>query len=113
MDNIITNIINITNKYSLPYEIEKKILNNILSPDYHNLIKYDSNIISELSIEYIEQIRIFSNFNENCFQNYCVLLKNTDLVLPVINYMNYDNYIQSLYILERLHDKYNINFQLQ
>jgi hypothetical protein len=114
MEKTITNILCTTSKYKIPPDIEKVILNKVLSLNYHNLIEYDNSaFISELSIEFIEQIRIFSDYNDQHNKHYCVLLKNTDLILPVINFMNSDNYIQSVNILETLQSKLNIHFQLQ
>ena len=110
MDNVITNILCITNSNHIPCELTEHIINKIFTPTYHKLIPYNNEYISELSIEFIEQIRILSNFNKDIKYNYCVLLKNTDLILPIINYMNYDNYIQSVNIVEKLQDKFDINF---
>lgn len=112
MERFITKVLCITNDNHIPRELTKIIINKLLTPSYHKLLPYDDEFISELSIEFIEQIRIISNFKEDHKSNYCVLLKNTDLLLPVINYRNYDNYIQTVDTLEKLQDKFNINFQL-
>jgi len=110
MENVITNILCITNKNQLPSELTKIILNKAFTPSYHKLIQYNDELISELSIDFIEHIRIICNFNEDFQYSYCVLLKNTDLILPVINYMNCDNYIQSVEVLEKLKYNWNIHF---
>ena len=112
MEHYITNIICITNQFNVPRELTRIILNKILTPSYHKLISYDDDFISELPIEFIEELRIISNFNEEFQHNYCVLLKNTDLILPVINYGLSKNYIRNVHIIERLQDRFGINFQI-
>ena len=113
MERIITKVLCITKHNEIPRELTKIIIKKLLSPSYHKLLHYyDDEFIIELSIEFIEQIRILSNFKEDHISNYCVLLKNTDLLLPVINYRNYENYIQTVNTLEKLQDQFNINFQL-
>ena len=113
MEKFITSILCITNKFNIPNDINKIILNKILAPSYHQVIQYkEYGLVSELSIDFIEQIKIITNFDINYHHNYCVVLKNSALLLPVINYMNYENYIFSVDVLEKLKDKFNMHFQL-
>jgi len=111
MEDLLTIITKVTDLHKIPIDITKNIISKIIVPHYIQNIHTEQGIVSELSIEYIEQLRILFKYTQLFNEpNYCVFLKNTNALFPVANNIYSSEYVKNIILMEKLKDRCGIHF---